>query len=83
MCAKARKEANVTGESGDMKEMMLGCMKRCRWCPWIPMILGGVLFLLGYFLDAEVVRLLWLVLSGMVILMGLFCYVMMGMIMRK
>jgi len=61
-----------------MKEVMKECMKRSRWCPLIPMTLGIISFLLGYFLDAEIVRILWLIFSGMAILMGVFCFIMMS-----
>lgn len=61
-----------------MKEMMKECMKRCRWCPLIPMTLGIIFFLLGYFLHAEPVRVLWLIFSVIMILMGLFCFIMMS-----
>lgn len=61
-----------------MKDMMQACMKGCRWCPLIPLILGIILFLLGYFLDAQTVRLLWLVFSCFPIVMGLMALVMMN-----
>ena len=54
-----------------MKDMMQACMKQCRWCPLIPLVIGVILFLLGYFLDADTVRVLWLVFSCLQILMGL------------
>ena len=40
---------------------MQACMKGCRWCPLVPVVLGIILFLLGYFQNAETVRVLWLV----------------------
>lgn len=57
---------------------MKECMNRCRWCPLIPITFGIISFLLGYFLDAEIVRILWLIFSGLAILMGLFCFIMMS-----
>lgn len=66
-----------------MKDIMQACIKKCRWCPLIPVILGVVLFLLGYFLDAEIVRILWLVFSCLPILMGLMALVMMNIFFNK
>ena len=61
-----------------MKNMMQACMKGCRWCPLIPLILGVILFLLGYFLDAQTVKLLWLVFSCIPIVVGLLALTMMN-----
>ena len=63
-------------EAGNCRSMMAQCMKGCRWFPLIPVILGISLFLLGYYLDAEITRILWMVAAGFVILMGIFCFVM-------
>ncbi len=60
-----------------MKEMMKHCMEKCKWCPLIPFIWGIIAFALGYYLDAEIIRIIWLVLSGLMILMGLMCFIMM------
>jgi hypothetical protein len=64
-------------EGGEMKEMMKGCLQKCRWCPLLPIILGTIAFLLGYFLDAEIIRIIWLILSGTMVVMGLLCLLMM------
>lgn len=69
-------ESNMVG-------MMKECMKKCRWCPFIPITFGIISFLLGYFLDAEIVRILWLILSGMAILMGAFCFIIMSAMSKK
>jgi uncharacterized membrane protein len=60
-------------ERGDMKAMMKGCLQRCKWCPLMPVLIGVIAFLLGYFLNAETVRILWLILSGAMVVMGLLC----------
>lgn len=60
----------------NMMGMMRECMKGCRWCSFMPIVFGSILFLLGYFLDAEVVRILWLLFSGFIVLMGIFMFVM-------
>jgi hypothetical protein len=63
--------------SGSSRSMMSGCMKMCRWFPLLPVILGILFLLLGYYLDAEVTRILWMVAAGFLILMGTFCLLMM------
>jgi len=40
----------------NMMEMMKEFMKGCKVCSLFPLILGILAFLLGYFLDAEIVR---------------------------
>lgn len=65
-----------------MKEMMGKCMSGCRWFPIIPIIIGIIFFLLGYYLNAEIVRILWLICSGFWVLMGVFGFVIMGVMMR-
>ena len=67
----------------DMMAMMKGCMKGRRWCAFMPIAFGIVLFLLGYFLNSEVVRILWLTISGSIILMGIFCLIIMRSMTKK
>lgn len=62
----------MNADAGGMMRAMMGhCMRAFRWLPLIPLALGVILFALGYFLDAAVVRVLWLVLAGFVVVMGL------------
>jgi hypothetical protein len=68
--------------SGDSRSMMAGCMKMCRWFPLIPVILGILFLLLGYYLDAEITRILWMLAAGFLILMGTFCLLMMSKMIR-
>ena len=65
-------------EKGDGNFMMSECMKKCRWFPLIPVIFGIALLMLGYYLDAEVTRILWMIFAGMMILMGTCCLLMMS-----
>ncbi len=58
--------------------MMSKCMRMCRWFLLIPVVFGIALLLLGYYLDAEITRVLWMLLAGLVILMGAFGFLMMG-----
>lgn len=80
MMAKCSGDASGTGS---WCSMMGECMKGCRWFPLMPLIIGIGLFALGYFLDAEVVRVLWMVLSGIVVLAGILCFIAMNVISRK
>ncbi len=61
----------------EMMGMMRECMKGCRICALVPMVLGIFLFALGYFLEAETVRALWLVFSAIPIVGGLLALLMM------
>ena len=68
--------------TNDCSSMMAECMKGCRWFPLMPVIFGIVLFLLGYYLDAEITRILWMLAAGFLILMGTFCLLMMSKMVR-
>ena len=61
-----------------LKEIILGRMEKARWFLLIPFTFGIIAFALGYFLDAEIVRIIWLVLSGLMIVMGFMCFLMMS-----
>ena len=63
---------------GDGRAMMAECMRKCRWFLLIPVIIGVLLLLLGYVLDAEVTRVLWMTAAGLVILMGAFGFLIMS-----
>jgi hypothetical protein len=65
-------------EADDCRSMMSKCMKGCGWFPVIPVVLGIALLLLGYCLDAEITRILWMVAAGFVILAGTFGIIMMS-----
>ncbi len=55
---------------GTMGMMMGHCLRAFRWLPLIPLGIGVVLFLLGYLLSAEAVRILWLVLAAIPMVFG-------------
>ena len=82
-------DTSCCGNPGDLKMPKAGqaegwpggccsMMGKCRWLPLIPVVLGIVLLLLGYVLDAEVTRILWMTAAGLVILMGAFAFLMMS-----
>jgi len=57
-----------------MPGMMARCcepmMRACRWFPLIPAVLAAAAFLLGYYLSPPTTRILWLVVSGTVVLIA-------------
>ncbi|MHC4395796.1 MAG: hypothetical protein ACYS1A_09085 [Planctomycetota bacterium] len=67
-----------TGQADDPHSMMSKCMKGCRWFPLVPVILGIALLLLGYYLDAQITRILWMIAAGFIVLMGTFGILMMS-----
>ncbi|MHC4362257.1 MAG: hypothetical protein ACYSTZ_05475 [Planctomycetota bacterium] len=60
------------GEGDDCRSMMSKCMKGCGWFPLVPVVLGIVLLLLGYYLDAEITRILWMITAGLAVTIGVF-----------
>ena len=64
--------------SGDSGSMMAGCMKMCRWFPVVPVIFGISFLLLGYYLDASIIRVLWMLFAGFIAVMGTFGLILMG-----
>jgi hypothetical protein len=66
------------GGAMDCSSMMGRCMKGCGWFPVVPVVLGIALLLLGYYLDSEITRILWMVAAGFVILAGTFGLIMMS-----
>ncbi|MHC4656452.1 MAG: hypothetical protein ACYS91_15775 [Planctomycetota bacterium] len=66
------------GGDGDCRSRMGECMMECRWFPLIPVVLGILLLLLGYYLNTEITRILWMIAAGFVILMGTFGLLMMS-----
>jgi hypothetical protein len=61
---------------GDCRSMMTECMRRCRWFLLIPLVIGILLLLLCYVLDAEVTRIIWIAVAGFMIFMGILGFLM-------
>ncbi|MDH3453128.1 MAG: hypothetical protein OEN20_11985 [Gammaproteobacteria bacterium] len=78
MMPRMMKMMGGEGKGGMMGMMMKEFVKVFRWVPVIPIALGSVLFALGYFLDAEVVRIVWLILAALPIVLGVIGMVMMS-----
>ena len=64
--------------AGNSRSMMAGCMKMCRWFPLIPVIFGIIFILVGYYLDASIIRVLWMLFAGFAVVMGTFGLILMG-----
>ena len=70
-------------ENVGQTSILCKCMSRCKWCPLIPVIFGIILLLLGHYLDPHIIRILWMIASGFIVLMGIFVFIMMGLFSRK
>ncbi|MHC4655241.1 MAG: hypothetical protein ACYTDW_03220 [Planctomycetota bacterium] len=66
------------GKDDNHRSMMNKCMKRCRWFLFVPVVFGIAFLKLGYFLNPEITRILWMIAAGFVILMGTFALLMMS-----
>ena len=60
---------------GEKPDGMGKCFSKCRYFPLVPVIMGSVFLLLGYFLSPEATRALWMVGAGLIVGMGLICLV--------
>ncbi len=67
-------------ETGKMEK----CLRACRRLPLAPLALGSLFLALGYYLDPEVTRVLWMLLSGTLVLGGILgFFAMRGMIKKS
>ena len=57
-------------ETHDCRSMMSKCMRTLRWLPLVPLTIGIVLLVLGYYFAADTTRVLWMSLAGLVIFVG-------------
>ncbi len=62
---------------GSSGSMMAGCMKMCGWFPLMAVVFGITFLLLGYYLDASVIRVFWMLFAGCAVVMGIFGLIMM------
>ena len=65
-----------------MFQMMTHCATNMRWMPLFPIAIGTTLLLLGYYLEPEIVRVIFLTLAALPVIMGIFGLIMMN-FMRK
>ena len=76
----------LNGQTGDKTSLgkgMFKCMKGATWFLLIPGALMILAFILGYFLDPVSVRLLWLITSGVLIVLGATFYILMNIWAKK
>ena len=66
------------GKTQGCQPMMGPCIKGCRWLLLAPVVIGIGLLLLGYYLDARVMRIVWMVLAGFPILLGTLGFLIMS-----
>jgi hypothetical protein len=57
-------------DKSSIKRGMMKCMKGARWFLIIPGVFVIIAFLLGYFLDPATLRLLWLIITGALLVIG-------------
>ena len=69
-------------DTGNFSSMMDRCMKMCRWFPLVPVIFGIAFLLLGYYLDAPIIKVLWMFVAGFIALMGILGLILAGRMMR-
>jgi hypothetical protein len=53
---------------------MMKCLKGAKWVLLIPGILVTLAFLLGYVLEPPTIRILWLIITGSLIVLGTIFY---------
>ncbi len=55
-----------------MKEKIQECMEKYKWCPWVLVIVGIVLLILGFLLSATAIKVIWIIISILAIVAGGF-----------
>ncbi len=53
-----------------------GSGKGLIWFPLTPIIFGLILFITGWFLNPEITRVLWLIVSGLIVSIGAMMWIM-------
>lgn len=59
-----------SGSNFPVKKMMQRCLRKCRWIPFFLACLGGTAFTMSFYLDAEMMRVVWMTFSGLVVAVG-------------
>ena len=62
---------------------MMKCMKGAKWFLLIPGVIAVLAFLLGYVLRPEYVKILWLIITGSLVVLGTIFYVSMNIMRLK
>lgn len=61
-------------DNNSQNKGMMNCMKSAKWFLLIPGVLIIAAFVLGYILDPAVVRTLWLIITGALVVLGTIFY---------
>ena len=69
-CCSSQGFKSMTGDYNPAM-MMRKCFVTCRWLPLIPLTVGVIAFAVGYYVPAEILRIVWLTFAGIGILGGL------------
>ena len=72
-CFSEQNKDNDSSNAGMMK-----CMKGAKWFLLMPGVLIILAFILGYLLDPETVKTLWLILTGTLVVLGSIFYILMN-----
>ena len=70
-------------DAGFGQAMRKACLSRCKWPPFVLALLGGGLFALTYYLDSSTVQVLWMSISGLIVLAGLSGFLGMSLMVLK
>lgn len=65
-------------DKSSIKQGMMKCMNGAKWFLLLPGLFIIVAFLLGYFLDPMTLRVLWLMITGALLLLGAIFYLVMN-----
>ena len=66
------------GDKSSVKQSMMKCMKGAKWFLLVPGVFITLVFLLGYFLEPATLRMLWLIITGALLMLGTTFYILMN-----
>ena len=69
-CMDGRNEDNAF-----VNHSMIKCMSGAKWFLLVPGVLIALAFLLGYLLEPATVRMLWLIITGVLLTLGTTFYI--------
>ncbi len=64
-------------------ETMKECLGRCRWCPLAAVFMGLILLIVGYSVDPENLRKIWLLVSSLIVLCGIVMTIVFNIMSKK
>ena len=70
-CPDNDKSQSGCCDGGETPKDMGKCFSKCRYFPLFPVVVGTIFLLLGYFLNPEVTRMLWMIGGGLIVGLGL------------